>query len=805
MLAASAAFLLGIGSASAAVEPSTPSRASLARPLAPVADVTADTGATVVGEVASWVMLEGLGLRQISRLAGRSPAGDLLVFSLPTGAGRWQVQNVSSRTGQRIAGPVTAWLTPDGPYRVEHLAGVSPAGNLLVFYRSTRNNQWKVVDVTAKTGRRLAADRLTSWLTPNGPYTVEHLAGRDALGNVLVFWWSPARDWQVVDVSAKTGGRRVVSPLASWQARIGGVLHEYLAGSAADDTVTLFSFAPGRDWRAQRLGSLRFRGGVTAWQTGSVEHLGGAAPDGSLWVIWRTTGQTLWKSIDVTAITGERVQGRPTVYQLRDGNENVEVLASMGSYTGRRLGSNLVVHWWKPSRDWQALSLTEITGHAVTTRPESWLARSGLIMAEHLATVGTDGHLRVFHGFDQPRRLTDAVGRGYESIKRMRGVRRKVLVVLWDPHYPDVPTRPTSAQVAQTVFGVQNSVRGFFQENSGGAFAMDPVAGAPSGTLGWYEAEHPLSYYDNPTNPRDKMGAALRAADPDFDFGAYDANRNGRLEPSELGLVFVHPGGPGGLVRAGSRRITDPNGGGNLVLDGVRIDEGVELGIGEPANLGIVAHELSHLLLGLPDMYFTFFTPTAAGAYSIMDNTYSPWHLDPFNKLKLGWLQPRLVFRSGRYTIPDVETRRRVLVLVDPNRGADEYFLVENRWPGTTYDAGLPDRGLGVWHVMEKRETYDAAPPPSTVAMTDWAALGSGGWGRKAIQMVRPILTRPFDNARALWDGTDPATGYDLVSNDPDPLRSSLKWGNVTPSGFALRSFGAPGRDMAVTITVPAW
>jgi hypothetical protein len=79
-----------------------------------------------------------------------------------------------------------------------------------------------------------------------------------------------------------------------------------------------------------------------------------------------------------------------------------------------------------------------------------------------------------------------------------------------------------------------------------------------------------------------------------------------------------------------------------------------------------------------------------------------------------------------RYTIPDVETHHRVLVLLDHGRGTDEYFLVENRWPGTSYDAPLPDAGLDVWHIMENPDDYDAAPPPPTVDIGSWSMLGSG-------------------------------------------------------------------------------
>ena len=44
----------------------------------------------------------------------------------------------------------------------------------------------------------------------------------------------------------------------------------------------------------------------------------------------------------------------------------------------------------------------------------------------------------------------------------------------------------------------------------------------------------------------------------------------------------------------------------------------------------------------------------------------------------------------------------------------DEYFIVENRWGGTSYDKELPDLsgGLGIWHIMEDPVVYGSVAPP---------------------------------------------------------------------------------------------
>jgi len=118
---------------------------------------------------------------------------------------------------------------------------------------------------------------------------------------------------------------------------------------------------------------------------------------------------------------------------------------------------------------------------------------------------------------------------------------------------------------------------------------------------------------------------------------------------------------------------------------------------------------------------------------------------------------------------------------------------------GTSYDEHLPDQGLGVWHIMEDPAVYNSAPPPSTVSMSDWTKLGSANWGRKAIRMVRPIITPPLEDGRALWDASD----YSLALYDPNPLHSSLRWGDGTPSGFAVHHLATPQADFSLSIDAP--
>src|SRR2546426_711841 len=108
-----------------------------------------------------------------------------------------RVVDVTAITGQRITGPVTSWQTPDGPFNVEHVAGMSPNGDLLVFYWSPRHD-WQVVNVTQITGEKISSP-VTARLTPDVTIHDELLTGHDEEGALYVFCFLPHHEGQVVN------------------------------------------------------------------------------------------------------------------------------------------------------------------------------------------------------------------------------------------------------------------------------------------------------------------------------------------------------------------------------------------------------------------------------------------------------------------------------------------------------------------------------------------------------------------------------------------------------------------------------
>jgi hypothetical protein len=152
---------------------------------------------------------------QVEHVAAGAADGSLLVFFF-TPDKDWQVINVSSQVpavrGQKIGGPPSAaWVVGN----VEHVAAGSPQGDLLVFF-FTPDKDWQVVNVSDKTRTKIAGPPSGAWVTGN----VEHVAAGAADGSLLVFFFTPDKDWQVINVSSQVpavrGQKNGGPPSAAW-------------------------------------------------------------------------------------------------------------------------------------------------------------------------------------------------------------------------------------------------------------------------------------------------------------------------------------------------------------------------------------------------------------------------------------------------------------------------------------------------------------------------------------------------------------------------------------------------------------
>lgn len=211
------------------------------------------TAQNIVDAGTTWQMLDGPYTVE-HHFAGAGADGQLYEF-LWTPLSDWQLANVSAISGipGQITGPTKSWQTPDGLYTVEHLAGAGTDGQLYVFWRHrATGSDWQVVNVSAIAGisdRTISGEReIISWQTLDGPYNVEHLAAGTSDGDLLVFWWSPRADWQVINVSEITGHKiaRLVSGPQDYQS-------ERLTAIGPDGQTYVFSWTPASDWQVAKV------------------------------------------------------------------------------------------------------------------------------------------------------------------------------------------------------------------------------------------------------------------------------------------------------------------------------------------------------------------------------------------------------------------------------------------------------------------------------------------------------------------------------------------------------------------------
>lgn len=404
-----------------------------------------------------------------------------------------------------------------------------------------------------------------------------------------------------------------------------------------------------------------------------------------------------------------------------------------------------------------------------------------------------------------------AIGLGNVKVEPAIGT-RKLLTILWDAHRPAPDDKtPPVGDVADALFGA-HSVRDYYEKNSKGLFSIQN-----EGILGWYDADNGWDYYwsSHPgcggsiyiSGHNEKWAEAILKASATVDFASYDTNRDGVIQPSELGIliIIVQNSDFGTAIKSYSPHCD----GTPFVVDGVQIDQFVEWYTSDPQRyFSSAAHELMHLYADLGDLYMNNYdNDIEVGKLSLMgDNRDTSAHLDPMNKLALGWITPVMADSTNFYALEDVKLGGDVLVLPRRNGGnGTEYYLLENRQSSANhanYDEDIFAAGVAVWHIIEDPNQSDFAPP--CIPQVEWDSSVSGN-GRRGIRVVRPTID--FSNTWAAWNDTR----YDLFdfgvicpSPGDNPLnrRNILLWADGAPSGYSIVNWPAAGPLMVLEIGV---
>jgi M6 family metalloprotease-like protein len=250
-----------------------------------------------------------------------------------------------------------------------------------------------------------------------------------------------------------------------------------------------------------------------------------------------------------------------------------------------------------------------------------------------------------------------------------------------------------------------------------------------------------------------------------FDFSVYDTNGDHKITSDELVVVLVNNKSTNG---GGSRRIGTSDGCTTPAGSSVALCMTTVV-IGENFSFATLCHELAHTL-GAEDLYDWTDVYNAGLTLMAYNTDTSIVHLDPWHKMQLGWVRPRIreihdpaaveSIALPKQSIASGVSDESPLLLYDAKHGMREYFLIEYRQPTTAaggmYDADVGNYyhypgGVAIWWIDQDAtgDSFIVPHPGGGIDRTVWlfAPNGERGdthlWGTSASE----IALRWFDGS----------------------------------------------------------
>jgi len=407
-----------------------------------------------------------------------------------------------------------------------------------------------------------------------------------------------------------------------------------------------------------------------------------------------------------------------------------------------------------------------------------WIGQVGDTRPPAYRLYRTEGHLVASPSEPPPELLLQRVG---YSAAPVRG-QRPLLIVQTD--FPDLSPVNTLAYFDSLFFGPRDpSVTGLYRTVSGGVFGFrragvirvrfDDLFAVATANVGSFDRK-----------------VIQLAAEAGVDFASFDANRDGLTTLQELAIVVVNPVDAGGGCGGQTRGVV-------TAWPGLRYSGQVSF-THENGDLNLYTHELFHQLAGSEHIYGPGASVNARASLFAANfcaaTTPGPFHLDPWFKIRLGWLRPRIhpILDSGWSTYleasdPAPGAGGEPIVLYDPARGPDELFILEYRTPtgprSEGYDAGVVGQGLAVWYVKKDRGhrllSFNWPPPiarPYAASvgnhmLTDFIIGKSGTWG------AGPFWTATDGEFALRWgDGADSGLRVKVGALAPESGVLAVQW-----------------------------
>ncbi len=287
---------------------------------------------------------------------------------------------------------------------------------------------------------------------------------------------------------------------------------------------------------------------------------------------------------------------------------------------------------------------------------------------------------------------------------------KRTLVILVD--FSDSTATRNQSDIENMLFSngayASGSMRDFYREISYNKLDVIGVVSGAGG--GWYRAPNPKTYYTHgnygfgnyPNNAQKLVEDAIDLANPFVNFADYDNDGDGIVDA----LIVISAGSgaetTGNVDDIWSHKWSiSPK-----TVDGVKVQ--TYFMAPEDGRVGVMSHELGHLLCKWPDLYDTDYSSRGTGRWDLMaggswnGNGDRPAHPVAWCKIRVGWVQPTTIFNTAQtVTIQPYATNNQVYKLPIGNQ---EYFLLSNRQK-VQFDDQLPGEGLIIEHVDDNQSS----------------------------------------------------------------------------------------------------
>lgn len=194
-------------------------------------------------------------------IVGLDASGKLQAVWTGDGGKIWHSANLSNLTGApTLASGLGSRLTPWGGISID---GLNPAGETIsVWWNPSLQQQgkgWQVANITQIAGGpKLVSSTITSFITPWGGLNI---AGLNAAGDMIAYWWSPAlpkqgKSWQVANLTTSIPDSDP-KPSEQLQSQAnsthGGEMNILGTDQTTGDLIRLYFRVDANQWRVQNV------------------------------------------------------------------------------------------------------------------------------------------------------------------------------------------------------------------------------------------------------------------------------------------------------------------------------------------------------------------------------------------------------------------------------------------------------------------------------------------------------------------------------------------------------------------------